>query len=1627
MNHWLETQAAPEGTSDPVLVHFNLLDCELLVNGVPLARLPAEYERHPLYPTLFGNSMIEVMPTAVPGMQFSGKQEFAGYTLQFGISSSPGVSDLLIQATESGRTMELIPSRTLRGKLPSAFIDDFVHWYDFNTQSLEFRSVEDVWIPSPGGWILAKTGPGSEWQLKKDGSFLVGVENDTSRLISSVLSPLEDPLMIHGIFNRQTLSLDIELPKLRLGFQLKPNESSVQSKQFRGMSIDLDQSIGTLIGLTNKLVLKDEKQGGRRFIVPQGQVDFEVSGIHGQVQVDIHKSSAAKVHVYEINPRLGTLVGNHDMQSKLFLCYLHAVTSSCLPDPLTKMTGTEQALSILNSAGVRSFGQLTDENIEWLYKIAHLTPQRTYYPANKRVMQQVKWSSALGFLAQHAGFYQAVKSIFYQAGVSKIFYPASELALPKMDNMSEELLDRDCIRSSAFYVSGYGAENYTTNHDTEYVARHATKSSEQGDRAFSISRLVCMGTEAASWSSASTLKSQLWTLLSRAPFILGFSNGLESSKLLYDSSLLHEGIQFFSEYWVVLHLKLSLKKSWIDKYRLMMFLSTLAFSDQAKMDILHVLALFFALPAMSQIQIPPMKVFEPCDGVSACRATIRELVQEAFRPLKDCPEAQLPAHLHETQANCQLRRKSALNRAQSRAADQMVNTIIAQFPCESPTASSIATSHHTYIDIEKAIKLVKPKFKSWFANHSFLQYLDKIEQKIGAISFTPAVTSHFTFPPAPYAIDSGNCTFVTIDQIFRDAKPPSLPLAVPTPPNLLIKTSSAETKPLRLAELLQRLNVKASSGYEKEYVEDLQASINSLQVRKEVYDLRRDLDLKDILTDHLEKWNDRCAAIYAAIVSALDHSHNRASSIAFSAKQWPRLSPTLLLQQLGRKRWPEIENWQHCVLQYGLALTETQRAERLINALGRPSELVKELRTPGHTNWSPMEYPETLLLEVESGIMIREVQEEIAKQMRDPSSGNNAVMQLNMGEGKSSVIVPIVAAALANGSRLVRVIVAKPQSKQMFQMLLSKLGGLLARRVYHMPFSRDLKLGTAEAGAIHDMCRECMQTGGVLLVQPEHILSFKLMGLECLITDKESVGRSLLLTQHFFETSSRDIVDESDENFSVKFELVYTMGTQRPIEHSPERWVVIQQVLSLVRQFARWAKKDDPDSIDVDERRAGSFPRTRFLRDAAAQKVVSQIVKHICETGFNGFPIARQPDSIRQAVFEYITEPTLTPKQIIQVEAQSEEGFWTDATGSTLLLLRGLLAGGVLAFALGQKRWRVNYGLDSTRSPGTKLAVPYRAKDSPAPRSEFSHPDVVIVLTSLSVYYEGMNDDELFVAFGHLLKSGHAQDEYQEWVKDVPELSTAFRNIAGINLRDEDQCKKQVFPHLRYAKAAVDYYLAHIVFPKEMKEFPHKLSASGWDIGQIKTLPTTGFSGTNDSRKVLPLSVGHLDLLDQKHTNALVLEHILQPQNSVAIMPSRDATSSSDAKLLMTMLTRMSPAVRVILDVGAQILELSNFMVAKQWLEMLSEDNATQAAVFFNDSDELCVIDRKGRVESWQTSPFLKQPDACVVFLDEAHTRGTDMKLPANYRAAVTLGPNLTKDRLVQGNSFGYPLMAAED
>ena len=87
--------------------------------------------------------------------------------------------------------------------------------------------------------------------------------------------------------------------------------------------------------------------------------------------------------------------------------------------------------------------------------------------------------------------------------------------------------------------------------------------------------------------------------------------------------------------------------------------------------------------------------------------------------------------------------------------------------------------------------------------------------------------------------------------------------------------------------------------------------------------------------------------------------------------------------------------------------------------------ILSELANPGHQDWNPVYDTDWLLFEIENKILIWQVQAQIAQEMMSPSSGANSVLQLNMVEGKCSVIISIMVAALADGKRLVRVVILK--------------------------------------------------------------------------------------------------------------------------------------------------------------------------------------------------------------------------------------------------------------------------------------------------------------------------------------------------------------------------------------------------------------------------------------------------------------------------------------------------------------------------------------------------------------------------------------------------------------------------
>ena len=228
-------------------------------------------------------------------------------------------------------------------------------------------------------------------------------------------------------------------------------------------------------------------------------------------------------------------------------------------------------------------------------------------------------------------------------------------------------------------------------------------------------------------------------------------------------------------------------------------------------------------------------------------------------------------------------------------------------------------------------------------------------------------------------------------------------------------------------------------------------------------------------------------------------------------------------------------------------------------------------------------------------------------------------------------------------------------------------------------------------------------------------------------------------------------------------------------------------------------------------------------------------------------------------------------------------------------------------------------------------------------------------------------------------------------------------------MKDDQKTTGLLFPTLKKNMLVVNYFLNHFVFPQEAKQFPEKLISSAWDLSSDRrTKIITGFSGTNDTQLLLPIHIRQCDLPELRKTDAVVLNNLLRLENeSYQSLPV-----SVTVDEILSELVKDEQRVHVILDVGALFVNASNRDIAVKWLRK-SDKAQIDYAVYF-ESDSLYVGDRQNQPFPFATSPASERLERCVFYLDEVHTRGTDFKFPDGFRAVVTLGNGLTKDRFVQ-------------
>ena len=1360
--------------------------------------------------------------------------------------------------------MELIPQAKLEGDLPAVLIAGYAHWLNLSTSVVEIRPLVSIWEASSENWSIDCT-PGV-YRMHKGLDILVDIRSQSWGMVSELLKPLDAPsnllvtLSWHDTdrLSGPSLPLSVVLPRYGLSFYVD-DDGDLQSHDIRGMVYDENQCIGTLFGLVNQLVLRPKVTDvdvveliPRQVLIPEGKVSFQKADHHVCVKIDTQRAELGRVkyQTYKVDTDLGclTTVG---LTNRLYCAYLHALTSGCGTDPLIGRLGTEEALLLLRSASCWSVMKFSSRDAELLGLIASICPTRTWYPIHLTCMQKVEWRD-LATNSQHHELYVVANAIKEHYQRLQTFYEKSnQLVFREFPSCEDHLFQRSTLRAAYLSPSEFSGKTPKADRcDTWYQARDVVDSGEH--RAYTAAATVHRRTP------STTITKDIIGLFTSWPAPI---SGDADLSLRYDRSWLTPKLPSI---WLEAYnlLRESDEGKW---HRLRFSLPAMSYASPGLDDLVPIFVAFASNPQFRLEHPPSYDSYTISDGYHPSQDTLGRYVSDAAHSFERGPESSGSPKNNESLYNSRQRQLRMYNSRLNSDTKSIVNHLIGIWPCETPLRCSLDRNLY---DVSSFISNVQSHFSTCYHNLKLKEHLARVQGILRRTQVSSAPTHHYVFEPSQ-TIPSQNPWMVEVDQLFSRPEP------LFRPHNKALRYTTYEVVDTscfgsgRLNQLIATAEENAIHPFQQRYVSALRTSSECFE--SETFPVSHGGGARFPDTRTLAAHYTVCRANYMEGFHQLQqHLEPRSSSerALQQSGQWPRITPTALLHFLASNSPLKLsDDWKRYLVEFALLALELQRARRLLRLHldNHHEELRRELQNEGCDGWSAQTHPDWLLIQVrcrrrscshlltsrlhqlQGNFFVRRVQAEVAYEMISPRSGDNTAMQLNMGEGKSSVIVPIVVVDLANGDQLVRVVVPKALTAQMFHLLVDRLGGLTNRRIYFLPFSRSIEVDYDKATALHELMTECMKERGILVVQPEHVLSLRLLSVEKQLPRKmdeedeedeedekdSQVGLPLLKLQRWLHSRSRDILDESDEILHVRYQLVYTIGKQRHMEGFPERWTTTQQILTLVNKHASSLHDLNPLGVEYERNLPGAFPHFRILHADAGQKLISCILKDIDDDRLSHFSFGQLRSDLRDAIQTFISCEEV-PTEIVQlVKRYSQEStLW-----SGLLLLRGLLASGILLFAFKERRWRVDYGL---APPRTMLAVPYRAKDVPAQRAEFGHPDVAIILTCLSYYFGGLNEKQLMMSFDILLQQDDPSVDYDLWVRECPAVPETLQTLNGINMKSSEQWRNLLCPLFSKNKATIDFYLSRVVFPKEAKEFPSKLSCSGWDLAEKRERLLTG-------------------------------------------------------------------------------------------------------------------------------------------------------------------------------------------
>jgi hypothetical protein len=873
------------------------------------------------------------------------------------------------QVTGDSNTIELIPKEKLEGDLPAVLIEGHVHWLNLSTSVMEICPLDSLWETSSENWKIDCT-PG-KYRMQKGNEFLVDIRSQSWDMVSSLLRPFDTPqnllVSVSPIDSSQpmpSLQLSVVLPRYGLSFYVD-EDGDLQSCNIRGMVYDENQSVGTLFGLVNRLVLRPKIRDvhvveliPRCALIPEGEISFKMDGHHVRVEINTCRPALGLVtyQTYRVDTDMGCLTGNVSVTNKLYCAYLHALTSGCSADPLTGRSGTEEALSLLRSASCWSIMRFGSREAELLSLIASICPTRTWYPVHLRCMQKVGWLN-LPASSQHHELFIVSKAIKEHYEKVQLFHESQSSPLfQTFPSHDDHLLERSALRAAYLFPSESSGRPSRADLDVRYSARDLVEFSSGEQRAYTAATAVHHRT-----ANATTRKN----ILSMLNSWTGSVSRDATLSLRYDRSWLTPDLPLI---WLTAYelLQRSNEGKW---FQMLFSLPAMAYASSQLADLVPVFVAFASDPHFGPEKPPHYDSYDLADEYYPSSTTLRGYVSDCAHSFQHSPESKAePAGRSEGRKRLKKRRLEMYNdRRDSDANEAARQTLKAlSWPTETPPQCSLDPKLY---DVPDFTANVKSHFSSCYRNVKLKEHLTRVQGILNNVhsraSSIPAL--QYSFQPSQ-STPSRTCWLLTVDQLFARPAPSlhwqadeRLPLYTAEDGN----TSLSDSAPLH--QLIATVEANAVNPFQRHYVSALHTSAECFgnEISLVAHEATK-LPTVETLVQHY-------AQSRASYIKGRDHvkqylgPKSQSEQALEQSDQWPCITAHALFRSLASNSPIVLSNeWKECLIRLTLLTLELQRARRLLRLHfdHLREELCRELQNEGCDGWNAKAHPDWLLIQV---------------------------------------------------------------------------------------------------------------------------------------------------------------------------------------------------------------------------------------------------------------------------------------------------------------------------------------------------------------------------------------------------------------------------------------------------------------------------------------------------------------------------------------------------------------------------------------------------------------------------------------------------------------------------------------